>query len=434
MSTRNYVPKKKQVAKRKAPARPQVSRALVPRSPKSESSMSPIGSALGEMAGGIVPLPGASKIGKFLGGKLGHLIGKITGFGDYTLDQNTVMKGGLSPPQIVNSVETGGFIVRHREFIGDITATTVFTNRPYIIQPGDPNTFPWLSTIAGNFEQYRLRGVLFEFNSTSSDSLLSSATSTALGTVAMQTDYDVADDPPNSKRQMLNSMFASSDKPSNTFIHPIECKKSLSSSSILFTRTSAVPAGYDQRLYDFARFNIATEGMQANGGIVGELWVTYEVEFFKQQYNFVGLADNYYMNAITTLRPLGTVIGSNIGRGGTIGGLISGDGLSYSFPPQASNGQYLVSYVLNGVSSAGVTPATITATANCAVVNLFTQGTASQIACPNPPATSATAIRMIFIRIIAQNASITFSGATGVNPATSVANLTVIRLPDSMVA
>lgn len=178
------------------------------------------GGAIGTALGG--PLGGA--VGSFLGGKIGHLVEQITGFGDYKVMSNSIMSGGVTPPSIVNTANRGGIIVRHREYIGDVLATTAFTVQSFMINPGLFNTFPWLSQIAMGYEQYKPRGMIFEFLSTSSDALLSSATSTALGTVSMATQYDVSDPPFTDKRSMLNHEWSNSRKPSMSFIHPIECK------------------------------------------------------------------------------------------------------------------------------------------------------------------------------------------------------------------
>lgn len=379
------------------------------------------GSALGAALGGG---PGA-----FLGGKIGHLVEKITGFGDYKVDQNSIMKGGLSDIQIVNSVDKGGFIVRHREYIGDVLATTAYTNNSYLVNPGLNRTFPWLSQLANAFELYRLRGVIFEYNSTSSDALLSSATSTALGTVVMATEYDIADTQYSNKRDMLASQYSCSSKPSLSFIHPIECKKSLSAQTMLFTRGVAVPTGYDPRLYDFCRFNIATEGMQAAGGILGELWVVYEVELFKQQFNFLGLADHFKFGTISSSRPLGTVIGSNLSSGGTIGGSIAGDGLTYGFPANFSNGLYQYVYSTVGVSSASTGAPTVTYI-NAVAVTLMVNNTTGNVF---PVAsTNTTALKTGTFRITGQNAYIVF--ATDGGPASgAIGDLWVVRLPDSLV-
>jgi len=386
------------------------------------------GGALGSAFG-----PAGAGVGSFLGGKLGHLIETVTGFGDYSVDQNTILKGGMGVPQVMNSLDNGNCIIRHREFIGNIQASIAFAVQTFTLQPGLAKTFPWLSQIANSYEQYRLRGVLFEFSSTSSDALLSTATSTALGSVIMMTDYDVADEPPTSKRQMLNSEWACSSKPSLSFIHPIECKKSVTAQNILYTRGAAVPDNYDARLYDFANFHIATEGMQAVGGILGELWVTYEIELLKQQFAFFGSTDHYKLTVQTAARPLGTVSGSNIGSGGTIGGLINGLGTTYSFPPNVSSGKWLVVLQVYGALAANIqlpTPSYINATA----LGIWNNNTTGGQVAPLPAVATnmQVSIRCDTFTITGESCSIVFPG-TGVFPgATTSGDLYITRLPDSL--
>nr|QKV51270.1 putative capsid protein [Crucivirus sp.] len=395
-------------------------------------------SGLGRFAGGALGStfgPAGTGVGSFLGGKLGHLIETVTGFGDYKVEQNSIMKGGMTVPQIVNSAETGGVIIRHREFIADIPATTAFTVQTFTIQPGLAHTFPWLSQIANSFEQYRMRGMLFEFNSTSSDAVLSTATSTALGSVIMMTDYDVADAPPTGKRQMLNSEYASSSKPSCTFIHPIECKKSMTPQTMMYTRGSiAPPPGFDPRLYDFANFHIATEGMQippaTPAGIIGELWVTYELEFFKPQFSFYGPTDHFRFNTITAARPFGTVVGSNIKNGGTIGGSISGSALDYSFPPEVSSGKYLVVYSVLGAATALAVAPDLTIV-NGVLDAYWANDVLAWLNAPEPAATSATTAIYGTVEVRAQNCSIHLD-VSGNPPTANNGDWWVVRISDSI--
>ena len=67
----------------------------------------------------------------------------------------------------------------------------VFKIDSYLINAANPKTFPWLSQIAANYEQYDIEGMVF-----SADAL--NSTKTALGTVMMATQYDVLDEPLNS--------------------------------------------------------------------------------------------------------------------------------------------------------------------------------------------------------------------------------------------
>lgn len=64
-------------------------------------------------------------------------------------------------------------------------------------------------------------------------------------------------------------------------IHAIECERSQTTLSEQYIRFGAVPAGADPRFYDLGRFSIATVGMQAASVNIGELWVSYDIEFLK---------------------------------------------------------------------------------------------------------------------------------------------------------
>lgn len=249
----------------------------------------------------------------------------IRGFGDYSIGSNTILQGGMSPPMITNSVVNGGVIVRHREYLRDIIAAELFTNLQFSINPGITETFPWLSQIANSFEQYRFRGLVFEFKSTSADVVLSSAASTALGTVVMGTKYNVLDDPFTNKFEMENWEFTTSCKPSNSCMHPIECAKSQTPVSMLYIRAGDLDPAKDgdKRLYDLANFNIAVVGLQnsfnAVTSAIGELWCTYEIELYKPKLEediSTSFAHFSYLNATVSVgepdtnQPFGTQTGT----------------------------------------------------------------------------------------------------------------------------
>ena len=219
-------------------------------------------------------------------------------------------------PQFDSSKQT--HIVAHREYIKDITTSSVagaFKNESFIINPGQAATFPWLSSIAENYEQYRVHGMIFQFVTTSADAL--NSTNTALGTVIMATDYNAASPAYTNKQQMENSQYANSAKPSVSQMHGIECAPALTPVSQLFTRSGALPSGQDSRWYDLAKFQLATTGFQAAGVVVGELWCTYLIEFMKPQIpatiggNF-GSAHRYATSAASAT-PFGTVELINVG-------------------------------------------------------------------------------------------------------------------------
>jgi len=112
----------------------------------------------------------------------------------------------------------------------------------------------------------------------------------------MATEYNSADDIPyTSKHEMENQEFSNSVKPSKSVIHPIECSKYQNPMNIQYTRAGGVPPNADIRMYDLGIFTIATQGMQDTAGTIGELWVSYEIEFFKpKQSGFENVVTNSY--------------------------------------------------------------------------------------------------------------------------------------------
>jgi len=201
----------------------------------------------------------------------------ISGRGDYKVSANSLVDSG-APPSFVS--DGNGFRVRHREYIRDIVSTgAVFNNYPLAINPGLPETFPWLSSIASNFEEYELHGLLFEFRTLSAVAV--SSTNTALGAVVLATNYDVYDPAFSNKQQMEAYEFSCSGPPCASLLHPVECAPRQTVNPIKYVRTNGtVPPAGDLRMYDMGLFQIATVGQQAVSNI-GELWVTYDVKFLK---------------------------------------------------------------------------------------------------------------------------------------------------------
>lgn len=434
--------KNKRPAKPKRPIKPkmveeiviveQPKKARAPRPKKNSSAFQDLGAMAGTALGSMVGPAGAAA-GNLIGSKLGGLVSKIMGFGEYHIDNNSLMTGGVTVPQIINSVDKGGVIVRHREYLGDILATTGYAVQGFPLNPGVVTTFPWLSQMASSFEQYQLRGMIVEFVSTSSDAVLSTATNSALGTVSIATDYDVADPAPPDKRSMLNYEFSSSSKPSCSFIHPIECKKSLSTENLWYIRNSlAVPAGFDARLYDFANIFVATEGQQAAGGVLGELWISYEIEMYKQQYTYAGLIDHLETSSITAAHPFGTVVNvSAIQSSSTIGGTINAAGTSYLFPPLLGTGNYFAAYTVIATVGAAFTPPALTLTNAVALTFLDNDSVGGY----DIPAVGETCTRwgvvMVF-QITGQNASINLGVGGTIPTGTTFGDLWVCRIPNSI--
>lgn len=285
----------------------------------------------------------------------------VMGFGDYVkpsydIRRNSLLGMGNDPPAIKNAKD-GSFIVRHREYLQDIITGTPgqFINTSYKIQPGNQDSFPWLSIVAQSFEQYQLRGMIFEFKSTSADAL--SSTNTALGEVIMATEYDCKKPNFSSKTQMENHQYAVAARQSCSMLHPIECAPSVSTLKTLYVRTGAVPEGADQHMYDFGNFQIATVGQQGTNVNIGSLWVTYEVRLLKNKMPNVGnlLYSSFYTQTANVCsaanffgassNPSSIQYSSN----NTIGMRLNAT--SMDFPSYIGNGTYFVSIQWDGTGA-----------------------------------------------------------------------------------
>lgn len=361
-----------------------------------------------------------SRLGSVVGEGLQELLTqinpmKLIGFGDYSrptyaVKENTLLANGMDPPEIRNAKD-GRFILRHREFLGDVITGSagVFKNTSYRIQPGLAASFPWLAPVAQQFEQYVLRGMIWEFKSTSSDAL--NSTNTALGTVIMATEYDSTQPNFTNKQAMENHNFASSARQSCSMLHPIECARSQTVIGNLYTRSAEVPDGADPRLFDFGNFQIATVGQQGSNVNIGELWVTYEIELLKPQLDAGGpaLSDHFWSPAATTSNYFGANPDSGIIRrpGSDLG--VTLGAATITFPP-SFRGNVLLVYAVLGSTPAAVTQPTITATSGCTGIAFFGNLLFSTVAGPQAGATATQLVAVFAATITADNAVVTFSG------------------------
>lgn len=285
----------------------------------------------------------------------------IKGHGDYT-SQGTPGAAGLGVPQFSNvKAEANGNIrFAHREYLQDVISTTTFTNTAYAVQPGLASSFPFLAAIASNFEQYRFHGLVYYYRTMSGTAV--GSTSTALGSIIMATQYNSLSPAFSTKSEMENYQFAVSGVPCYDLQHIVECDKKETPVNVMYVRTGGVPTGADERMYDLGTFNLATAGMQAaSNNVVGELWVSYDVEMIKPR-----VPSGAGLNlALTDHFQLSTNVSSPnnfLASSGTITPVVSSTiqgsatGSTYTFPANFTDGIFLYVYTVAGASSTLTTP------------------------------------------------------------------------------
>lgn len=140
------------------------------------------------------------------------LINKLFGEGDYNMvngqgihpertikEHNTIIDG--VPSVSADAYDLTRTVVQHCEMLGEVAATEDFTSTKYALNPGLPGTFPWLSPIANQYQQYRLKACIFEFRSMATGF----AEQTSLGQLAFASNYNADATPFTDFITMLNS-------------------------------------------------------------------------------------------------------------------------------------------------------------------------------------------------------------------------------------
>lgn len=251
---------------------------------------------------GFINPPRAPASNGGIGASIGSSIGSwaerglksLFGSGDYEeefassptpdVDENSIVRPeSEANVPLLNSENVGkdGYMrVKHREFIMDVDTSTLAQIDEFGLNPQNSVLFPWLSSIAGNFEQWIPHGIVFEFVSTSGNAV--SSTNASLGSISMATYYLAQSYPFQSKKQLLNHFFAVSSRPSANMMHAIECAPEDRQTHIYNTFANGNPAitEGDDRLYYLGTTTLWRQGAQSTY-TAGELWITYDISLLK---------------------------------------------------------------------------------------------------------------------------------------------------------
>lgn len=186
--------------------------------------------------------------------------------------------------------ETGAVTVSNTEYIGNIFAPGItggsavaFDVVSFALNPGLERTFPWLSQIAANYEEYEFKQLVFKYKSTTLNSLNSSTGQ--IGTIVIATNYNANARTYTDVNQMKTAGHMVDGRVTDDLVHGIECQpsKNPGSSPGGYVRTNPVVNGEDLKSYDKGKLQIGISNSPAafNGFPVGELTVDYTVTLRK---------------------------------------------------------------------------------------------------------------------------------------------------------
>lgn len=337
---------------------------------------------LGGLGGGYVAgVYGAPPgVGSAIGHGLGAQLSRWLGQGDYTVRSNTLTRqtaSGTIPGMHQNNQAV---IVRHKEFITEVTGKTAFTvQRRFPLNPGVGTTFPWLSGVASQYSEYRIKGMVYHYVPTSGNAV--SSTNAALGSVMLQTSYRANESQPTSKVEMLNEYWSNESTPSEAFVHPIECDPRENPFNIQYIRTGDVPSTDNILLYDLGVTTLAVSGQQANDIVLGDLWCTYEIELRKPKLtDLVGESTPGFAARSSTNINTTTPFGTNMAE--LFDGMVGGTTISSTVLSLAAGnvGTYQLTLAYAGTTAANLTSVAIAGTGSSLVDTVYAGATFAPIA------------------------------------------------------
>jgi len=244
----------------------------------------------------------AADVAKGIGGAVTGLA-KIFGFGDYRVKgprANSLSKHNNGAIPINNpealmmgnaAVQFGGNNVpnlKHREFVADVVQLGPdFGTVAYRIQPGirgRGSIMPWASTVARSFQQWRLRGGVFEYVPQYSSSGFNTG---AMPMVMMSTLYDAGADNLESEEAVNNNEYTTTCTADKSFIHPLECAGPDNTLQLRYVRAdnsiSATDTA-DERFDDMGVFQVSISGGDPAVTYplkIGQLWFSYDMDLLK---------------------------------------------------------------------------------------------------------------------------------------------------------
>jgi len=286
--------------------------------PMIRQALKSMGTAMGSSLGAYM---GAPKQGAQFGKTVGMKISKLIGSGDYAVTDAPAVNSLF--PKSSNgggyaqfSSSSGATRITHREYIKDIqTSLTAgaFSIEGLEINPGLSFNFPYMAAIAQNFEEYRIRGMVFEFVSSCS----SYSSGTAMGTTIMAMEYNSAAPAFTNKPQMENSDFAISARFDKNMMYGVECSSNVQNSYYVRSGASSLPV----TTTDLGVLYIATQPSASltAGMTIGELWVSYDIELLRPRItparwgyshqSLANAANGYYSPTTTKVIVYGSLTG-----------------------------------------------------------------------------------------------------------------------------
>jgi len=246
------------------------------------------------------------------------------------------------------------------ECLGSFSTSVAFANTTYVLNAANSVTFPWMGSIAPKFEYYRFKKLGLKFVSTSADAV--GSTNTALGSVLINTNYDVLDPAFASQIEMEaygGGKMCSEACPDKSQFHAIEplglkggvaggwryCLPSIATTAA----GQPYPASSSAHDYDIGLLQIASSGVQA-ASVAGRIYLCYQVEFANPKLAAGAPVGGFTHWSATSGATATNLTNMQVQTGNTLSGItMAASTITF---PAGQAGNYLVLMALQGSTSA----------------------------------------------------------------------------------
>jgi len=262
--------------------------------------------------------------------------------------------------------KNGSIAVSHAEFLTDLNlpanenfGLTFFNVYKIRINPGLPKVFPWCSSLARNFEEYKVSNLKIHF--------VSDCSTSTFGTIMMTASYDPSLPSPSSLKDFSNLEGCVSDNVYKSLTFTVN-KKGMNSQEHYYVRSTKANTNIkneDIKLLDCCVVYVGLSNVAGTDtGLlsIGQIWLEYDLVLLRP-HSDISLQQVVNSSSFTIFGPgtvstvpFSTYLSNGIGSGGpgigVNGKFTSGDWVSYqntnAWIAHSGVGTKLISTVING--------------------------------------------------------------------------------------
>jgi hypothetical protein len=163
--------------------------------------------------------------------------------------------------------------IRNSELVGSVLGSIAFdATQTFFVNPGLVTSFPWLSEIAKQWQQYRFHRLCYRY--------VTRTATAEKGSVIISPDYNPREVAPQTEQQASNTQDAVEDVVWKSLTCELDPSAMFAIGPRKQIRVGSVVG--DTSTYDAARLTICVVG-EDSADEIGKLWVDYDVELFVPQ-------------------------------------------------------------------------------------------------------------------------------------------------------